>query len=194
MKRSELEVAITTATEIIRQDKVLVIGSQSILGTYNESQLPAIATFSEEVDIAPLKDDENETAATLLDGQAGEFSDFHSKNGFYIQGVGTRTAILPSGWKTRLVPVVPPGFPSTTGLCLDPVDLCVAKLIAGREKDTIFVDALIGAGLISPKTLRDRIGLLADGRPQSDGHTIDGAFRAHLRRWTEAAAARRRSD
>ena len=82
MKRSELAIAIRTATEIICQDEVLVIGSQSILGSFDESELPAIATFSVEVDIAPLHDDSEETAATLLDGQAGEWSDFHEAHGF----------------------------------------------------------------------------------------------------------------
>lgn len=190
MKRSELEAAIIVATEIVRQDSVLVIGSQSILGSFTEEELPAITTFSVEVDIAPLKDDAAETVATLLDGQAGEMSEFHAANGFYIQGVGPRTAVLPYGWRKRLVSVVPPGAPSSTGLCLDPVDLCVAKLVAGREKDALFVDALIAAALVSPKDIRDRIGLLESGTPQRDGHTIDAAFRARLRRWVEAAASR----
>jgi hypothetical protein len=190
MKRSELAIAIKAATEIMRQDKVLVVGSQSILGTFDEDELPAIATFSVEVDIAPLRDDSDETAATLLDGQAGEWSTFHETYGFYIQGVGSRTAILPKGWNTRLVPVVPPGAPQSTGLCLDPVDLCVAKLVANREKDLIFVDALIGAGLIDPARLRSHIDLLEDGEPQHNGPIINAALRARLTSWTDYCAKR----
>jgi hypothetical protein len=43
---------------------VLVIGSQAILGSYDETRLPARATLSEEVDIAPITDDEDYTLAT----------------------------------------------------------------------------------------------------------------------------------
>lgn len=188
MKRSELAIAIKAATEIVRQDQVLVIGSQSILGSFDENELPAIATFSIEIDIAPLHDDGDETVATLLDGQAGEWSNFHETHGFYIQGVGSRTAILPQGWKTRLVSVVPPGAPQRVGLCLDPVDLCVAKLVANREKDLVFVDALIGASLVAAAGLRARIALLEDGEPQHDGPVINAALRVRLTAWVDYSA------
>jgi hypothetical protein len=39
VNRAELELAIATVVEIIGQDHVLVVGSQSILGSYDESQL-----------------------------------------------------------------------------------------------------------------------------------------------------------
>lgn len=157
MKRSELEHAIRVATEIVRQDKVYIIGSQAILGSFDETQLPEEATLSNEVDIAAVKDDPDETAATLLDGQAGEWSEFHETNGFYIQGVGRRTANLPADWKQRLVPVSPPGHPGSIGLCLEPHDLCAAKILAGRGKDLAFVVALLKAGLVSADTIRARI-------------------------------------
>jgi hypothetical protein len=64
--REELEEAIRHATRVIRQREVLIVGSQAILGSYDEAQLPERATLSEEVDIAPVTDDED---YTLADGQ-----------------------------------------------------------------------------------------------------------------------------
>lgn len=81
MKRTDLELAIYTASQIIRQDSVLVIGSQFILGSYSETQLPIRATMSQEVDIAPLTDDDKETLATRIDVLAGEWSDFDHTHG-----------------------------------------------------------------------------------------------------------------
>jgi hypothetical protein len=49
MRREQLEHAIRTACQIIRRDEVIVVGSQAILGTYTEVQLPAEATMSIEV-------------------------------------------------------------------------------------------------------------------------------------------------
>lgn len=71
MRRSELEHAIRAATEIIRQDTVFVIGSQSILGSFTEDQLPAEATVSEEIDIAPMNDDDAQSLANWMPRERG---------------------------------------------------------------------------------------------------------------------------
>jgi hypothetical protein len=76
MRRDQLEHAIGTACPIIGRPEVIVVGSQSILGTFREDQLPADATMSVEIDILPIADDNTETArlADLIEGVAGEFS------------------------------------------------------------------------------------------------------------------------
>jgi hypothetical protein len=54
--------------------------------------------------------------------------------------------------------------PSTApgrGLCLDPHDCVVSKLVAGREKDLSFAAALVREGLIDLDILADRIGTVA---------------------------------
>jgi hypothetical protein len=61
MRRDQLEHAIRTACQIIGRREVIVVGSQSILGTFREEQLPADATMSVEIDILPIADDNAET-------------------------------------------------------------------------------------------------------------------------------------
>ncbi|AWG64740.1 hypothetical protein DDT46_13670 [Mycobacteroides abscessus] len=51
MRRDQLEHAIRAACQIIGHGEVIVVGSQSVLGTFDENQLPAAATMSQEVDI-----------------------------------------------------------------------------------------------------------------------------------------------
>jgi hypothetical protein len=89
MRRDQLEHAIRTACQIIDHPEVIVVGSQAILGTYDESQLPAAATMSIEVDILPIADTNAETAqlADQIEGVAGEFSTFEQLHGFSIDGV-----------------------------------------------------------------------------------------------------------
>ena len=53
MRRDQLEHAIRTACQIIGRREVIVVGSQSILGTFREDQLPAAATMSAEAGILP---------------------------------------------------------------------------------------------------------------------------------------------
>lgn len=157
MRRSELEHAIRAATEIIRQEAVFIIGSQAILGSFTEDELPSEATLSEEVDVAPMKDDDAQSLTTELDAAIGEMSDFHETHGFHVQGVGRDTAVLPAGWTDRLVKVNNANTSNRTGLCLEPHDLCVAKLIAGRVKDHQFVGALVEHGLVNRELIAERL-------------------------------------
>ncbi|WP_181311418.1 hypothetical protein [Nocardioides campestrisoli] len=46
MRRDQLERAIRTACQIIGRPEVIIVGSQAILGTFDESQLPEAATVS----------------------------------------------------------------------------------------------------------------------------------------------------
>ncbi|MCI4657849.1 hypothetical protein [Cryobacterium zhongshanensis] len=67
--------------------------------------------------------------------------------------VNVTTAVLPNGWETRTVQLAPDGPNGALARCLDPHDLCAAKLVRGDEKDLEFVDALVEAGLIDPVSL-----------------------------------------
>ena len=89
MRRDQLEHAIRTACQITGQTEVIVIGSQAILGTYPEYELPHLATRSMEVDILPITDDNNATIelADLIVGVAGEFSPFEQTHGFSIDAL-----------------------------------------------------------------------------------------------------------
>ena len=62
MRRDQLEHAIRTACQIIGHPAVVVVGSQAILGSFTEDELPPEATMSIEIDILPLTDDHDETA------------------------------------------------------------------------------------------------------------------------------------
>jgi Nucleotidyltransferase of unknown function (DUF6036) len=168
MRRDQLEHAIRTACQIIGRREVIVVGSQAILGTFREDQLPADATMSVEVDILPIADDNAETArlADLIEGVAGELSPFEELHGFSIDGVDLETSTLPEGWRDRLVRVqntntaALSGEPQFTGWCLDKEDLCVAKLCALREKDRNFVAALLRAGMVDASIILARLATM----------------------------------
>ncbi len=165
MRRDQLEHAIRAACQIIDRSEVIIVGSQSILGTYDEDTLPTTATMSLEVDVLPIAETNEETArlADAVEGVAGEFSPFEDLHGFSIDGVDLETSALPEGWRGRLVAVrnantaAPGGQPVFTGWCLDKEDLCVAKLCAFREKDLEFVGALVKAGLVDRATISGRL-------------------------------------
>ncbi len=152
MKRNEIEHLIRAAGAITESDEIIVIGSQSILGTY--PQAPDALLRSREADLIPIKYPER---ADLIDGVIGELSPFDETFGYYADGVDKTTAILPDGWETRLVKIANDNTNNIVGLCLEPHDLMVSKLYAGREKDIDFVSAAIDADLVDIDLIRSRI-------------------------------------
>jgi hypothetical protein len=107
MRRDQLEHAIRTACQIIERPEVIVVGSQAILGTFGEDELPGEATMSSEIDILPIAESDEETVqlADRIEGVAGELSPFEQLHGFSIDGVDLQTSALPEGWRDRLVKV-----------------------------------------------------------------------------------------
>lgn len=159
MRREQLEHVLRAACSIVDADTALVIGSQAILASFPDHMLPPAAARSVEVDLA-FFDDPGEEKADLVDAAIGELSQFHETYGYYAQGVSVTTAVLPEGWRERLVRFATAGSAPGSALCLEPHDLAASKLVAYREKDVEFVAALIAARLLDPDTLSRRVAAL----------------------------------
>ena len=175
MRRDEVEHAIRTACQIIGRHEVIVVGSQAILGSYDESGLPSAATLSREIDVLPIADTNEETMALAdeIEGVAGELSLFEETHGYSIDGVDLSTSVLPAGWRDRLVKVQNANTAPACadgrfiGWCLDPHDLCVAKLCAFRTKDQNFVAALLDADLVEAAVVDERLATVPEEHHQS---------------------------
>ena len=178
MKREQLEHVLRAASRIVDSSELLVIGSQSVLATWDERRLPKAAVRSMEVDVATLDGDEKKS--DLIDGSIGEGSRFHETYGFYAQGVSLNTAVLPSGWRERLVVLENERTRPGRGLCLEPHDCVASKLVAGRAKDYEFAAALVMAGLVKLDVLAKRIGRLdiAAARREEIAAWLDGQRRS----------------
>jgi hypothetical protein len=152
MKRSELEHIIRASGAIADDNELIIIGSQSILGQHPDA--PADLLVSMEADLYPRNKPE---LAELVDGSIGEGSFFHEQFGYYAQGVGPETAVLPAGWEDRLIEISNENTDGTIGLCLEVHDLAISKYVAGRQKDLDFTKGLARAKLTDDETLRQRL-------------------------------------
>jgi len=128
MQRSELEHLIRASGEIAGDDEIIVIGSQSILGQFPNA--PVRLLISMEADIYPKNKPER---ADKVDGAIGEGSSFHELHGYYAQGVGEKTAVLPKGWRSRLVVVNNENTNGVTGLRFQPVNATHALNFSAGE-------------------------------------------------------------
>ena len=175
MRRDQLEHAIRAACVVSGYTELLIFGSQSILGSHPLA--PESLRASIEVDIQPKNLPET---TDLIDGALGELSLFHQTHGFYVHGVSIEAATLPVGWDERTIAVCDlQGTRGNTGHCLEAHDLAAGKLVAGREKDRVFVATLLLEGLINGETLLERVAELPVGPERRDP----------ISRWVRATVA-----
>lgn len=162
MTRDQFDHTIRAAGAILGESSLLVIGSQAIHASADK--LFPEAARSIETDISALEDEDG-YKADLIDGSIGELSVFQDTYGYYAQGVTPETAVLPSGWRKRLIKYESPATGGVKALCLEPHDLWVSKAIAGRDKDWEFCNAMLERCLVNSRTLKIRLGKVEKLKP-----------------------------
>lgn len=155
MRREEFDHTVRAAGSVLGENEVLVIGSQAV-HAWISGDLPPEAAMSVESDIVAF-DDQNGEKADLIDGSIGEASMFHQTFGYYAQGVSETSAVLPSGWRKRLVRYETPTTNGVVAWCLEAHDLWIAKAVAGRPKDVGFCRALLASNAVDANTLETRL-------------------------------------
>lgn len=175
MTRDELEHIIRASADVTDQYEFIIVGSQSILGPVPNP--PEVFTMSAEADIYPMQAPE---LADRIDGAIGEGSQFHQTYGYYAQGVGPETALLPHGWIDRVHRVQTAATNHRVGYCLDLPDLFLSKAAAGRDKDREFCIAMLAHRYVMPEQVLDLVGAMP----------LDAAaqrrLKAAIRRWHKA--------
>jgi len=152
MKKSQVEHVLRAARSITGNDEFYIVGSQSLHGKHPDLADKYLMSF--EVDLIS----KNSPRTTEILEIIGEHSQFHTEFGYYADPVEIETSVLPKDWKNRLVHLKLDDVNSNIrAFCLSPADLAVAKLAAGREKDSVFLGQMIADGIVSVDTIRLRM-------------------------------------
>ncbi|MES2251836.1 MAG: DUF6036 family nucleotidyltransferase [Pseudomonadota bacterium] len=152
MKLEELQHVLRASAAIAEENSFVVVGSQAVLLLLE--QPPEALLVSREIDLYPALHPER---ADLIDGAIGMHSSFHETFGYFADGVGPETAVMPADWMSRASLHY---IGDVTAICPDLHDLVVSKCVAGREKDADFVRELLKNQLVSATTLAERIAML----------------------------------
>ena len=179
MNGEELEHIIRASADVTDQYEFIIVSSQSILGPVPNP--PEVFTMSAEADIYPLQAPE---LAEKIEGAIGEGSQFHQTFGYYAQGAGPNTAVLPRGWMSRLHRVQTAATNHRVGYCLDLLDLFMSKAVAGREKDREFCMAMLAHGYVKPVEV---LGLVEAMPIEEQGQR---RLRSAIRRWLKVVRER----
>lgn len=149
MTRQELEHVIRAACVVVDREDVWIVGSQAVLGV---DRVPlGVLTESLEADV--VFPDEPELAE-VVDGTIGELSPFHDRFGYHAHGIHTDILVCHPAWRERAIRVQNANTRGTSGWCMHPVDIAVAKLAAGREKDLCWVTELLRSKLVSAQEIQ----------------------------------------
>jgi len=146
MKKHQLDHVLRAAGRITGEKQFVIIGSQALHGKHPD--LADDIVSSAEVDLIAKN-----VARTEWLNAIGQDSPFHAEFGYYADPVDERTAILPAGWRGRLVNLPPGETEGVPGLCLDPHDLVLSKYVARREKDLLFNRGLVIRDIVKRETL-----------------------------------------
>jgi hypothetical protein len=168
MKKQQVDHVLRAAGRITGEKQFIIIGSQSLHGKHPD--LADDIVRSAEVDLIAKRD----ASRTEWLNAIGQDSNFHEQFGYYADPVDETTAMLPKGWKSRLVNLPAGDTEGVRGLCLDPHDLAIAKYVARREKDIIFTRELAKRGIVS----HDRLLALLDRTSVSK--EVRGRIRTHI--------------
>lgn len=158
MKKQQLDHILRAAGRITGEKQFVIIGSQALHGKHPD--LPDEICRSAEVDLIA----KNVPSRTDWLNAIGADSPFHETYGYYADPVDETTAMLPRGWRSRLVNLPEGDTDGVRGLCLEPHDLAISKYFARREKDLLFTRELARRGY----TTKTRLLELVDNTPVAE--------------------------
>lgn len=157
MRKELLFDLIGHVSELTGVETPIIVGSQTLYAV--TEFVPSIVRNSVECDF--MLAEAGIEAIQAVNHHLGILSSFSREKGYFADGLGLATVVLTPGWKDRLVPLDNDDG-KTVALCLELHDTAVSKLMAGRDKDLVFLNEILASRLIFVETLAERAALILE--------------------------------
>ena len=161
MRKSDLFELVLAIKSLTPEEMPIIVGSQAVHLVTNFP--PEIVRQSIECDF--LFTGKSKTR-TEINKKLGVFSKYQIENGFYADALGLATVVLPTGWQERLRKLEDENGEMVANVA-EIHDIAVSKLIAGREKDYVFLKELFLRNYIAIDTFLERAKLIRE-MPQNE--------------------------
>lgn len=156
LRRRELRHILLEVGERFALTELFVIGSAAILAVLADPP-DGVLTATRDVDIIP-PNDTDERMADQISYVIGEASHFDAEYGYHAQGVSLHTpTYAPRDWQARTIDM---SVGNIVAHCMEPHDVVLSKLGAGREKDLEFARAAAVLDLVKESVLLSRLALV----------------------------------
>jgi len=141
------------ALAITRGGRIIVFGSSSLLGSVPDAD-QRFELVRRSLDADFILDPFDDQIARVAQDALGVDTEFERQFGYHADIVRPMAfENFPPGWEARLKPLE-----DCAGVfCLEPHDMAVAKLFAGRPKDITLLADLMREGLLDVEVLAKRL-------------------------------------
>lgn len=160
MRRDKVDHILRSAGTITGLSEFVLIGSAAIFAW--RDVVPDELAMSRDIDLFAYDAPNTDAVSDQLDGAIGYASDFDDQFGYYCDGVGAETAILPNDWRDRARKYQGAQAEGIIAIVPDPNDIGLSKLCAWREKDIEWLRVAARHSIIDPAAMRGRLQQMPD--------------------------------
>jgi len=168
----------------VHADRVLIVGSQALHGSYPDPPIHVVVS-SREIDVVPLPYELFDKWFYYAHERLGADSEFDIEHGLYVDMVRASTPKLPKGWEQRTHERVLRAADGRSVVAVYPEvhDLLASKLLAARPQDVEFLKGVRKLLSVDRKTIECRIREVALSKKHERLRTsalksLGSAFRA----------------
>ena len=153
MRIEALKHMADVALAITRGGRIIVFGSSSLFGSIPDADR-RFELIRRSLDADFILDPFDDQIARIAQDTLGVDTEFEREFGYHADIVRPMAfENFPPGWEQRLLPL----DGCARVFCLEPHDMAVAKLFAGRPKDITLLADLMREGLLDVKVLAKRL-------------------------------------
>ncbi|MDY7573891.1 DUF6036 family nucleotidyltransferase [Actimicrobium sp. CCI2.3] len=171
MRLEEIQVALEAAADISNHHEFVIAGSLSVLGYVDPP--PEMMSMSIDIDFYPLRDPGR---ALEISTALGEDSDFHERNGYYLDPIHPELPVLPQGWRERLVEV---RLGKVTAYFLNVNDTAISKYARSADHDFRWLEAGYDAGILRIDMIEASARFTVDYPEEKDKKKIIAGIALH---------------
>jgi hypothetical protein len=164
MEVNAVDHILRAAGNVTGRTRFVLVGSAAIFAW--RALVPPEMSMTREADLFAY-DVDPETAESIsdtIDGALGQSSQFDDTYGYYCDGVGPDTAILPIDWEIRAKQYSSMNTGGVVAIVPHPNDIALAKLCAGREKDMAWLKVAARHEIVDLAEMRERLAQLPEDR------------------------------
>lgn len=183
MRREQIRRALEAAAKLGPHTEFVIAGSLSVLG-FKEVP-PEMMSMSIDIDFFPLRDPTHVHDVTDL---LGEDSEFHEKNGYFLDPITSNIMVLPPGWMERLVKL---DFGDVQVYFLEVNDAAISKYVRSAENDFRWIDTGLEAGILDLDTIAARAQFGIDYPGDEDKRKVQNGIASHRAALKDGGALRR---
>ncbi len=171
LKKAHIQHMLEAVATITRCNDVVLVGSGALIATA-EQNLSAVLMITDEADIYVRDADDPEDVQQLIEGTVGVGS-FQKTFSYHVDAVAPETSLFPADWETRAKTLRIKASEALTVTCPSADDLGLAKIIAWRDKDIIWLKECARMRLINADRMKSYAAGLRPADLEKRGPGID---------------------